>query len=48
MFFFLERIRNELNRGMVDKRTSAELTQAVPQTEILDIAAAKGRAELAR
>jgi len=45
---YKERIRNELNRGMVDKRTSAELTQAVPQTEILDIAAAKGRAELAR
>ena len=44
----LERIRNELNRGLQEKRTSAELTSAVPQTDILDNTAARGRAELAR
>ena len=33
-----EQLRNALNRGMkqdVEKRTSMELTQAVPQTDIL-------------
>merc|ERR1719289_137615 len=45
---YKERIRNELNRGMQERRTSAELTSAVPQTVILDSTAAKGKAELAR
>ena len=39
IFFFLaERLRNALNRGMnqeFDRRTSRELNEAVPQTEIL-------------
>ena len=36
---FLERLRNALNRGMNQefdiRRTSKELTEAVPQTDIL-------------
>ena len=37
---FLERLRNALNRGMnqeLDRRTSKELSEAVPQTDILGI-----------
>ena len=41
IFFLLaERLRNALNRGMnqeFDRRTSRELNEAVPQTEILGI-----------
>jgi len=48
---YKEQLRNALNRGMkqdVEKRTSMELTQAVPQTDILDVTAGRHRAELAR
>ena len=39
-YLILERLRNELNRGLTqdfERRTSMELTQAVPQTDILGI-----------
>ena len=40
LFLLAERLRNALNRGMnqeFDRRTSRELNEAVPQTEILGI-----------
>ena len=49
--FILERLRNALNRGMgpaaapiqeYDKRTSRELSEAVPQTDILGNIVLKG------
>merc|ERR1719220_1334531 len=50
-----ERLRNAMNKRPVSvgqeyevRRTSMELTQAVPQTDILDVTAQRGRAELAR
>jgi len=48
---YKERLRNELNRGLTqdfERRTSMELTQAVPQTDILDVTAGRHRAELGR
>jgi hypothetical protein len=52
MYLFIERIRNELNRGLqehiIEKRSSMELTIPVPQTEILDVTAQRNRADLAR
>ena len=48
---YKESIRAELNRHLraeFDKRTSAELTQAVPPTETLNSEAAKEKAGLAR
>jgi len=52
---YKERLRNAMNKRPVSvgqeyevRRTSMELTQAVPQTDILDVTAQRGRAELAR
>ncbi len=50
MLNILERIREQLNRGMVpgDRNSAADLNHAVPVTNILDVTAARDRAELAR
>merc|ERR1719319_1485000 len=54
---YKERLRNAMNKRPVSvsggpefeiRRTSMELTQAVPQTDILDVKVQRGRAELAR